>query len=235
MSHRFASCLCAALLSLALVPAGRADQLTIGNVNSGEINAFPFSGTYQDNFGADRYQQVYNSSLFGGSPTSISSITFYATGGGFGPNADGTYTLSLSTTAASVNGLDTDMANNVGPNDETFFSGTLPAYPSASGGPMTFTIASPFLYDPSAGNLLLDIQISGVTNDSTAAFVSQNGDFGTDSSRMVNGTATRGTSYGLVTTFGLGATSVPEPGSLTLALIGLSAVAGLSRRRRHRA
>jgi hypothetical protein len=58
MSHRFASCLCAALLSLALVPAGRADQITIGNVNSGELNAFPFSGSYQDSFGADRYQQV---------------------------------------------------------------------------------------------------------------------------------------------------------------------------------
>jgi uncharacterized protein (TIGR03382 family) len=233
MSHRFASCLCAALLSLALVPAGRAGELTIGNVNSGEFNAFPFSGSYQDTFGADRYQQVYNSFLFGANQVSISSITFYAAGSHFGPNADGTYTLSLSTTAASVNGLDTNMANNVGLNDETFFSGTLPAYPSASGGPMTFTIASPFLYDPSAGNLLLDIQISGVTNDSNAAFVSQSGDFGTDSSRMVNGGASPGTSYGLVTTFGLGTTSVPEPGSLTLAMIGLVAVAGLSRRRRH--
>jgi hypothetical protein len=235
MSHRFASCLCAALLSLALVPAGRADQITIGNVNSGELNAFPFSGSYQDSFGADRYQQVYNSSLFGGSPTSISSITFYSGGSPFGPNADGTYTLSLSTTAASVNGLDTDMANNVGPNDETFFSGTLPAYPSTPGGAMTFTIASPFLYDPSAGNLLLDIQISGVTNGSTALFVAQDGDFGTDSSRMVNGNAEGTSSYGLVTTFGLGTTSVPEPGSLTLAMIGLAAVAGLSRLRRHRA
>jgi PEP-CTERM motif len=134
-----------------------------------------------------------------------------------------------------VNGLDTDMANNVGPNDETFFSGTLPAYPSTPGGAMTFTIASPFLYDPSAGNLLLDIQISGVTNGSTALFVAQDGDFGTDSSRMVNGNAEGTSSYGLVTTFGLGTTSVPEPGSLTLAMIGLAAVAGLSRLRRHRA
>ncbi len=216
------------LLALALAPGARGD-VTVGNPSSGEFNGFPFGGNYQDGFDADRYQQVYNGALFGG-PMMITSVSFYA---GFGfTNADGTYILSLSTTSAAVNGLDTNMANNVGPNVDTFFDGTLPEYPPAAGDLLTFTLATPYLFDPGTGNLLLDIQISGVTNDSTAAYVAQDGDFGTDSSRMVNGAAQGTSGYGLVTTFGTA--PVPEPASLGLCLVGLVTAGGMAwRRRRH--
>jgi hypothetical protein len=228
MMSRWVQCLGAGLLALAVAPAVRGD-VTIGNVNSGEGNNFPFGGVYQDGDGADRYQQVYLGSLFGG-PVTIGAITFYTQGSG--QNADGTYTLSLSTTSAPVNGLDTNMANNVGPDVDTFFVGTLPAYvPNST---MTFTLATPFSFDPSLGNLLLDVQLSGVTSDSGAPFVAQNGDFGGDSSRMVNGSATQTSHWGLVTTFVAGA-AVPEPGSLGLCLIGAVAGGGLAWRRRRRA
>jgi hypothetical protein len=216
----------AGLLAVALAPGARGD-VTIGNVNSVEGNNFPFGGSYQDLAGANRYQQVYARALIGG-PTEIISVSFYAQGNGL--NADGTYTLSLSTTSAPVNGLDTNMAHNLGPVVDTFFSGTLPAYPAAAGDLLTFTLTTPFLFDPGAGNLLLDVQLSGVTNDSSAPFVSQNGDFGTESSRMVNGGATNTSSWGLVTTFGTA--PVPEPGSLGLCLVGLATAGGVAWRRR---
>ncbi|HEY2156646.1 MAG TPA: PEP-CTERM sorting domain-containing protein [Isosphaeraceae bacterium] len=216
----------AGLLALALAPGAWGD-VTIGNVNSGEGNNFPFGGAYQDSFAANRYQQVYSGALVGG-PTEITFVSFYASASG--QNANGTYTLSLSTTSAAVNGLDSNMANNVGPNVDTFFSGTLPAYPAAVGNRLTFTLATPFLFDPGAGNLLLDVQISGVTNNSSAPYVAQDGDFGTQSSRMVNGNATSTSSWGLVTTFGTAA--VPEPGSLGLCLFGVATAGGMAWRRR---
>jgi hypothetical protein len=122
------------------------------------------------------------------------------------------------------------MANNVGPNTDTFFSGTLPAYPAVAGDLLTFTLATPFVFNPGTGNLLLDVQISGVTNDSTANYAAQNGDFGTDSSRMVNGSAVSTSEWGLVTTFGTQA--VPEPGSLCLCLVGMATAGGMAWRRR---
>jgi hypothetical protein len=226
MIHRLARCLSVGLLALVLSPASRADQVTIGNVNSGEVNAFPFSGSYQDAFGATEYQQVYAGSLIGG-PLTISAIAFYSSTSFPGTNADGTYTLSLSTTSAAVGALSTNFSSNIGPDNETFFSGSLPPYPTG-GGTMTFTLATPFSFNPALGNLLLDIKISGVTNDSTAVFVAQDGDFGSASSRMVNGLAEGTTGYGLVTTFTVGAAgTVPEPGTLSLAMTGMAAVAGL--------
>jgi MYXO-CTERM domain-containing protein len=219
-------------MAIVLGPACRAADITIGNPLSGELNAFPFSGVYQDGFGADRYQQVYLSSQFGGAPLSIDAITFY-TGSFGGPNADGTYVMSLSTTSAPVDGLDPNMANNVGPDNQTFFNGALP--PFVLNSTITYTLATPFTYNPAGGNLLLDIQISGVTNDSSAPYVAQNGDFGGLSSRMVNGGAGGTTGYGLVTTFSVGpVSSVPEPGTMSMAAMGAGAVFGLAWRRRRR-
>jgi hypothetical protein len=172
---------------------------------------------------------VYAGSLFGG-PATIDAVTFYASSDA-GVNADGTYLHSLSTTSAPVNGLDSNMAKNVGPDFDTFFSGTLPAY--VAGATLTFTLSTPFSFDPSKGNLLLDVLLSGVTDFSGAPYVSQNGDFGTDSSRMVNGSATRTSGSGLMTTFASGS-AVPEPSTLALCGLGAVALAGYAGRRRSR-
>jgi hypothetical protein len=209
------------ILSLVLVRPSRGD-ITFGNPASAEANDFPFSGLYQDVDAATRYQQVYVGSNFGGSPIEIGSVIFYAYG--VPVNADGTYILSLSTTSAAVDALDSNMATNVGADNFTFFSGTLPM---SVGATMTLTLPTPFNYDPTAGNLLLDIQISGVTNFSVAPYVAENGDFNGLSSRMVNGFASGTADFGLVTTFGSSTLqSVPEPSSLGLAAVGSLACAG---------
>jgi len=223
-----------ALLTLSLAPSSRGGDVTVGNISSGESNFIPFGGAYANNDGGTEYQQVYLGSLFGTSPFLIGSVTFYAAPSTAPAlNADGTYTLSLSTTTAPVGGLSTNFASNVGPDSYTFFSGTLPPSVSTT---MTFTLPTAFDFNPTAGNLLLDVTFTGVTNKSDAYYIAQNDDFGMLSSRMVNGSAGGTTGYGLVTTFGGAGTPtiVPEPSSLGLgfAAVGSLAFAGFFWRRR---
>ena len=125
------------LLTPGVTATASATTITFGNPASGEANLFPFSSEYSALF-ATRYQQVYNEALFSGL-SDISAVTFYGVSGpGFAPgtNASGTYTLSLSTTSKPVGGLDTSMANNLGVDSQTFFSGALPPYPPV--GALTF-------------------------------------------------------------------------------------------------
>jgi hypothetical protein len=213
----------------ALSSASRASVLTYGSVTTGAPNQYPFAGVYQDEDGGDRYQQVYDGTQFGSGAVAINSVTFF--GANVASNlADGNYYITLSTTSALVNVLSTNMASNVGPDSAPIFNGTLPSTLAANA-PLTFTLATPFMYNPANGNLLLDIQINGVTNDSNASFVGQDGGFGTLSSRMVNGDATGTTGYGLVTQFNYGPAAVPEPGALCVWTVIVVAMGGLARQR----
>ena len=114
------------------------------------------------------------------------------------------------------------MANNVGPDNQTFFAGSLPTSVAANA-PLTFSLGTAFDFNPANGSLLLDFQISNVTLGYPGLFVAQNGDFGNLSSRMVNGDASGTTGFGLVTQFGY----VPEPGTFFMATIALVAVGGI--------
>src|SRR5262249_21714871 len=124
-------------------------------------------------------------------------------------------------------------ANNVGADDALFFSGAL-------GGPVggpTFTIAgSPFLYDPSGGNLLMDIFVTpGGSSFGGGYFdaLEENDSFAGETSRMQTfGGGTTRWGLGLVTQFSAVA-AVPEPSSL--ALFGLGSLVLARRRRRPRA
>jgi len=90
-----------------------------------------------------------------------------------GAVSSGTYTISLSTTSASVNGLSTNLANNIGADNVILFNGTLPAI---AGGQLDISLSGSFLYNPSAGNLLLNV----VSNDVCCgfAFLDQNSNNG---------------------------------------------------------
>ncbi len=128
---------CALLLSF--FDMGRAATIvapdSLATVEGNAGNAFPFSPLSDM-----RFQQVYASSQFPPQPILISTIRFRR---------------DLSTT----------FADSVGANNAVVFSGSLslsaPTLPAGSSPPFPFNFAiplsKPFLYDPAAGNLLLDV------------------------------------------------------------------------------
>jgi len=98
--------------------------------------------------------------------------------------------INLSTTTRNPDGLSTTYANNIGPDDTVVHSGPLQIssqFTGSAGGPKNFDIAIPlqtaFLYDPAAGNLLLDIRNS---SGSSASALSGQGS-STDSASRVSG------------------------------------------------
>jgi hypothetical protein len=207
----------------------RAGLIIIGNPpdpNNG--NSFPFGSN-----AVTRYQQVYNENQFSG-PVTITEIDFYNTAfdGGAGQHISAaTYTFGLSTTSTAVNGLDTsNFTNNLGPDNTQVYSHSRND-PVVFGSTIQFVLDTPFTYDPSMGNLLLDIQKVG--GDFSGLFLdARNSSFADISSRAQNfGTGT--TSYGLVTGFVTGSvTASPEPASLTLLAIGFVGSMGYGWRRR---
>jgi len=222
-------CAAAMIISLGAEPA-HAGLIIGAPGDAGNGNCYPFGcaanslpSDPSNNWGTE-YQQVYASTDFSG-PITISSLSFYhhnATVFGTGLNT-GTYTISLSITSNAVNGLDlTTLSNNfTNPlSTEVVFTGTLPA--SVAFGSQLNFILTPFVYDPSLGNLLLDIVSNDAAHSGENTYLdANNGDFGSISSRAANGAGATGfDSYGLVTGFD----EVPEPGSLVLfgaALLGL--------------
>lgn len=137
---------------------------SLENVEGNQSNAFPF------NLGVSyRYQQVYGASEFDPSePLLITEIRFrpdFVAGSSFSsvlPDVQ----VNLSTTAAAPDGLSSTYADNIGPDDTVVSSGPLPLSSDATGfGPLDFDIVvplnTPFLYDPTQGNLLLDVRNYG--------------------------------------------------------------------------
>jgi hypothetical protein len=207
----------------------QANTLTIGTTNSN--NAFPF--TASDYLG--EYQQDYNGALFPG-PVEITGITFFASASFPATTISGDFTIHLSTTSATTTsgagGLSDVYAANIGANNTQFFSGTVTNVLSFTGGP--------FLYNPSQGNLLLDVNV--LTPDGVNGFLAAG--CSTDTNRVFNlagnGAATQGglscpTGFGgLETEFTFTpAAPVPEPSTgLMLALGLLSLLFSLPGRRR---
>ena len=131
--------------------------------NQGNCIPFSCAGFFQLN----TYQQVYSAGAFSG-PVDITGIDFFDTQ--ILPNGtvdSGTYTLSLSYTSKPVGGLDlSNPANNSTSGAQVFFSGSLPNF---VGGMLDF-VGAPFIYDPTLGNLLLTVSISGATDNGLVFF-----------------------------------------------------------------
>ena len=118
--------------------------------------------------GSFRYQQEVAASDFT-APVLINSISFRLDGAATAP-VSGSYAdfiAQLSTTSQPAGALSTTFANNVGADVKTVFNGPLSFAFTAAGpgnGPnafsFTLTFTTPFLYNPAAGNLLLEYQSS---------------------------------------------------------------------------
>ncbi len=223
--------LCAALgfLILSLAPA-RASTTFGDPPDSGNGNGYPFGSS---DF-IRTYQQVYEANLFDG-PETIVGLSFFRTQILSGQYSGQTYRFSLSTTTASVNGLDlTAPGLNLGPDDTLFtevtLSGPVPT------GEIQFS-GTPFLYDNSLGNLLLTIQILG-----TATYTgddlylnARNGTSGGQFSRAMwianeNELCCGTDNYGLTTKFTYASDTVPEPSTFVLGAIPLVVIAWRRRR-----
>ena len=97
--------------------------------------------------------------------------------------------VNLSTTTRNPDGLSFTFANNVGPDDTVVFSGPLTCSSRFNGppsGPKEFDIVipltTPFLYDPAAGNLLLEVR--NFSGSSVASPLSGQGISGDAASRL---------------------------------------------------
>ena len=86
-----------------------------------------------------------------------------------------TLRIYASTTSRTVAGISTTFAENIGTNNTLVFDGTVNVTTGNLPGPgntrqfdYVFPFTTPFLYDPAAGNLVLDLQIEG--NGSAVTF-----------------------------------------------------------------
>jgi hypothetical protein len=215
----------AIVVALAWGSPAVADTITIGATNS--PNLFPFGvgpGEVNAYFGS--YQQIYAAAAFGG-PISINQIAFTTViVGESALPLTSAFTLNIGTTSASPSAPGFDYSANRRPDLVPVFSGSV-SLASTGRAAFDFVIpfTTPFEYDPSVGNLLLDVFI---TNNSRGPVGFAGGDtWMTGRVYNLNGTGSpnAGPNRALLTRFsGTDLEPVPEPATFGLLASGLSAI-----------
>ena len=239
----------AAMLVTAALPALAADIVTVTPANppSGEAQG-PAPFTYRGSTGA-RTQQVYASSLFSGTQT-LTGLAFRSTPG-FRNGADyGNVVITLSTTGfgdETGTPLSSNFSDNIGADVTIVYSGALSFAAAASDGfDYVVNFTDGFAYDPSMGNLLLDVLIPTGTTVSGPGFflasfdtANQFNDGVYSVNSVFDGSAISGfaNTAGAITQFtgvasdGTASGTVPEPATWALMLAGFG-MAGVALRRR---
>ena len=213
-----------ALLVLPIITCSlvAADTVTVGSGQT--MDYYPFH-----DYGGE-YQQLYVGSLFPG-VVEITGITFFAEYPEEG-SISGDYVINFSTSSATtaVGGLSTVYADNVGPDQAQFFSGSVSEVLSFFGAPFTF--------DPTRGNLLLDMDViialgdgpdtpllGSCSGDTNRVFNS--GGFGPPLVGYGNCPPNGVGSGGLETEFTFTPVAAPEPSGALLSLLGLLGLPGI--------
>jgi hypothetical protein len=217
------------LLLLLCAPLARADGIVVPNtlatVEGNDNNFGPFFNN------SVRYQQVFSASQFPSStgPLMITQIAVRPDGSVTDPSLIirfDSVQIDLSTTSRTPSTLSTLFASNVGADDTTVFNSFVfvnAPVTGPPGGPKDFTVSfalSPFIYDPSAGDLLLDVRAIESGGGISAPFDAESNSPFTAHLDAPDISAASGTSFatGLVTQFQF--TPVPEPSTLVLSSLG---------------
>jgi hypothetical protein len=205
------------LLSVSLVLAeasATATTITVGGTETGDCT---FACV-------QRYQQLYDASIFSG-PAIVNSVSFFAFGSSW--TGASTWQMSLSTTSKTFGGLSATFANNVGGDAALFDTKTFTGTPNPGD---LITFSGSFAYDPSMGNLLVDI-IRTAGPGAGVGLVSGNAPPLTDRAwAFFNTTTANGVNeggYANRTQFELSA--VPEPSTGLLVTFGLLGLGGWRR------
>ena len=217
-----------ALAAVCALPA-HAASVTVGN--NVDPNCYPFSCLASDLGGTgSTYQQVYSSTAFSG-PLSFNTISFFQSIPSLMDSAS--YTISFSTTSAAVNGLDGVWANNIGGDSQLFgtfnVSGSMPSVLSFTG--------NTFNYNPLAGNLLMHVDVFGLTASNRYVSFFQADYTGIDTSRLyAYGGSPEGTlADGALRTEFSNMSAVPEPETYAMMIAGLGLLGFAARRRKQKA
>lgn len=224
--------LSAPLQAATVIPVG--DEVTEGNSNNG----FPFN---IEDFGRTsmRYQQIWDGDLFGTSTLSINSISFRIEGGrsSFGPVEFSDASLYFSTSNRTSVTMSSTFADNLGADNTLVASGfTLSGTGGGSPNPFDITIVfdTAFIYDPTAGALLMDVFVPSAKAteqfDATSAFLGTSREYGDVRDTVGSGSG----NFGLIAAFDADAISaVPLPATLPLLIAGFGGLGLLARRKRN--
>jgi hypothetical protein len=219
------------LLSTLLAAAATA---AVGTAQAATVSFGATSGNYTGDCTPSctpQFQTIYSASAFGSAPVEITGISYYLASS-YAPNIQN-YTISLSTSKNSVANISYDFAANIGSDVAQFYSG-VPTAP-AEGGWVTFS-GTPFVYDPTQGDLLVDIEHPW--SDFALLSSYDGSSYGDGVSRVYSFSPTGGAQgsdqgYNIATQFTIGPVAgVPEPATWAMMLVGVGAVGGALRSRR---